>query len=419
MATYKFSKYYIYYDLVDEDNKRRIITMDGKLDTIDKWKNDYKGYNDIQVKFIECTLNDDILKEYLQFFERWKDEAMNNGIYKVDITQGDVRAMQQCFFSLVTGYKNKTSGKLEHDKIVAIEFKWFERCANNALYYLDQDDIVKHCWSYDRKAAYANILGSKMMIPMYKGKEYTIWSLPKKSKYLEYGFYRVTITYTNKDFLKCFVLSKHNVYCDISLKFALDVKERFGLTIELIQDGEPNAYLYKEDDMIPICTMTSKWLKTVKELKAKYPKNPYIKALVSGTWGVIQKRNKLAYTMEEINDKELDFGLTDDYKYVQVGRFEKHGVMYYEMVNTSAAYKYQIRLKPWITAQARNDIAMKALANLEHVVRIQTDSISLDADINIDDENYALEAKTTGLIKWHNVNCYENLTTGYKSKNCK
>jgi hypothetical protein len=153
MQSYKFKKYYIYYDLADEDHKRRIITNDGKLDTIDRYINDYKGYNDIPIKFISSAQNDEILKEFLKFFEQWKDEAMNNNIYRVDLTQGDIKAIQQCFFSLITGYKNKDSKKLEHDKITATEYKWFEKCANNALFYLTKDDIELECWSYDRKAA--------------------------------------------------------------------------------------------------------------------------------------------------------------------------------------------------------------------------------------------------------------------------
>jgi hypothetical protein len=60
------------------------------------------------------------------------------------------------------------------------------------------------------------------------------------------------------------------------------------------------------------------------------------------------------------------------------------------MVYTTAAYKYQIRVKPWVTAQARVDIGGLALKHLDHVIRIQTDSISFDKDIEINDENYAL-----------------------------
>lgn len=413
MENYKNSNYYIYYEIADEENSRRIITNQGDLDTIDKYSNSYDYCTPIQLKFVDKAPNDDILKEYLKNFEIWKDECMNNGIYKVDITQGDVRAMQQFFFSLVNGYKDKITKKLLHDKICSVEYKIFEKCANNAVMYLKQDNIEVQCWSYDRKLAYANLLGSSLQIPTRRGKLETLKELPKVIKV---GFYHIKITYADTDFLKCFVISKSNWYVDISLQFALELKDQFGLTFELIEDEQPNAYLYDEDDITPISAMSKNWLIKVKALKAKYPKNPYIKQLASGTWGVINQRNTLHHTADEINKKGLDFGLTDDHQYMQIGRFEKYGEDYYKMVNTQMAYKYQIRLKPWITAQARNDIGRLALKHINNVIRIQTDSISFDKDIELKDENYAVEAKTTGLIHWRNVNAYYNKTTEYKSK---
>ena len=60
-----------------------------------------------------------------------------------------------------------------------------------------------------------------------------------------------------------------------------------------------------------------------------------------------------------------------------------------------------------------------AIKNIEHVIRIQTDSISFDKAIDINDDGYALEDKTTGLIHWDTVNSYHNKTNGYKSKTYK
>jgi L-cysteine desulfidase len=79
-----------------------------------------------------------------------------------------------------------------------------------------------------------------------------------------------------------------------------------------------------------------------------------------------------------------------------------------------------LRLKSFITSQARNDIAyFSILHGLENVSRIQTDSVSFSKDINNDDENYSKEDKSTGLIEFYNVNKYINHATGYKSKNFK
>ena len=79
-----------------------------------------------------------------------------------------------------------------------------------------------------------------------------------------------------------------------------------------------------------------------------------------------------------------------------------------------------MRLKSFITSQARNDIANFSIKyDLKNVIRIATDCVSFSKDINNDDENYGVEDKTTGMIHFYNVNRYHNLTTGYKSKNFK
>ena len=61
--------------------------------------------------FVDCDPNDDMLKEYLKFFKQWKQEFWDNGIWKIDLTLGAVKAMQRRFFGLVKGYKNKTFKK--------------------------------------------------------------------------------------------------------------------------------------------------------------------------------------------------------------------------------------------------------------------------------------------------------------------
>lgn len=149
----------------------------------------------------------------------------------------------------------------------------------------------------------------------------------------------------------------------------------------------------------------------------KYPNNPYIKGIAKATWGCIQQKNKLELTKQEIFDKKLDVGLNYKHKYKLLKMVVKRDVEYYQLVNTDKAYKYQLRLKPWITAQARDDLARLIIKHMDSVVRVQTDSLSFNKKIDINDTNYALKEKTTGLIHWHNANCYFNKTNGYKTKN--
>jgi hypothetical protein len=70
--------------------------------------------------------------------------------------------------------------------------------------------------------------------------------------------------------------------------------------------------------------MTTEWLRVAKALKAKYPKNTYIKMISSGTWEMINQRNKLSYTADQINNNNnLDYGLTDDHKYLKLVNMKK------------------------------------------------------------------------------------------------
>jgi hypothetical protein len=381
------------------------------LATIEKDDETYKGYLAVILKYVEKKPCDKVLTDYLVDYKKWIFSAKLNRVYSIDFTRGDVQACQQTFFSLVKNYK-------QNEKIIATEFKWFEKCSNNALYYLKQDDIELECTSYDRKMCYGNILGSKIKIPIKKGLEYNLKKLPVVAD-LKYGFYRVKITCENPDIFKCFVFSKENVYVDVSLKLAFELKKHFDIKIELIVDDKPNMYLYDDKDMVELDTMTSDWLEKATQLKSKYKTNPLLKFIASGTWGVIQQKRKLEYTLDEINELGIDMGLSDDCKYKLVGRKQKNGINIYVLVNTSNAYHYNMRLKPWITAQARADMGRLAIQHLPNIVRIQTDSITFDTNIEINDPNYALESKTTGLIQWFNVNKYHNKTNGYKSKNIK
>jgi hypothetical protein len=407
-AYYKNKEFYVYYELADSDGERRILTCRSRVyATIYPDNEKFSKYFPIQMKYIDKEPNDESLMEFLDKFNNWRREAIFAKPYSVDLTLGDVNAYQKVFFSLIKNYdKDATIG--------AKEYCWFERCANNAIVYLKDADIEVNCTSYDRKMCYGNILGSDIEVPMCEGKETTLKTLPNL-KDIKCGLYRLKVTTDNKEFKKCFMLSKANVYVDISVRFLLEFKDKFNLHIELIQDNKPNAYIY--DKTMKLSTMTSKWLSVAKELKANYPTNPYIKGLASATWGVIQQRNILEYTVDEINEKKLDVGYSETNKYIIHGMKVKKGVDYYKLINTRKACKFQLRLKPWITAQARDDMGRLALKYLDNVVRIQTDSISFDKYIDINDNAYALEEKTTGLIHWRNVNCYHNKTNDYKSKN--
>jgi hypothetical protein len=272
-TTYNFDKefFYIYYQLADQNNKIRMINSFGdKPKTIDLYDINYKKYGKIPLKFIEEAPSDDILRIYLKKFKTWMCSAKLNQIYSIDLSRGDIFACEKLFFSLCKGYD-----KLK--KITDIEYYYSESCSNNAIIYLKESNIKVNCYSYDRKSAYPSIMNSNISIPTKPGTEYTL----NKFGTIQIGYYRCTIKSENPDFSKIFVTSKNNMYTHLSVKFAYENKDEFEIKIKLIKDGEPNAYLYDENDCIELNEMTSKWYDKAMKLKIKYGKsNPYIKSVL-------------------------------------------------------------------------------------------------------------------------------------------
>jgi hypothetical protein len=60
--------------------------------------------------------------------------------------------------------------------------------------------------------------------------------------------------------------------------------------------------------------------------------------------------------------------------------------LYYLIDLTKPIYKYQLRLKPFLTSYCRRVMAVIALNNINNVVRIQTDSITYNKAIEINGE---------------------------------
>ena len=413
---YNFDKknFFIYYQLVNENNKLRIINSFGDAPkTIDTDDIKYKDYGKIPLKFIEGIPSDEMLRIYLKKFKTWMCSAKINPIYSIDLSRGDIFCSEKFFFSLVKGYD-----KLK--KITDIEYYYSESCSNNAIIYLKQNDIKVNCYSYDRKSAYPSIMNSDILIPIRPGKEYTL----QKFGTIQVGYYRCTIESEHPDFNKIFITSKNNMYTHLSVIFAYENKDEFNIKIKLIKNGEPNAYLYDEKDCIELNKMTNDWYNMGIKLKNKYGKqNPYIKSIFSSAWGVLNQRLKKSISKSDIIKQNLEVGLSFDYReneYQKISSYDKNGQTYFKIVDLNNPYRYKLRLKSFITSQARNDIANFSIKyGLKNVIRIATDCVSFSKDINNDDENYGVEDKTTGMIQFYNVNKYENLTSGYKSKNFK
>ena len=194
----------------------------------------------------------------------------------------------------------------------------------------------------------------------------------------------------------------HDVYTSVSLKFALKHRKRFDVDISLIVDGLPNAYLYAHENLVSLGSIFGKWYEVLNSIKKEYPKNKLIKHLMSSCWGNLQKPSKTYHTAEELQQMDMTTVEIIDKKFYATKEL-------YVIVQNDKYFKYNLRLKSWITAYGRNKTADVALLDIDNVIRVHTDGIVFKKKQDFDILNLIPEDKTTGKIHWKNVNTYEKV----------
>jgi hypothetical protein len=288
------------------------------------------------------------------------------------------------------------------------EAKWYKMSANGPLQYCQPGEY--NAFGYDFNIYYPRLMGDKrfsdLQIPTTGGTEYTLTDLTS----IKYGFYRVKLTCNDPNISKIFSFSKDNVYTHYSLNFAYELikKHNFNIDIELIQDGEPNAYLYQETSLITSNSLFNNWFACILNIKKKYPKNILVKMLSSSVWGHLSQKNTITVSGDKIDDYDIDVGDDAKYKIMDI-IIKEDNSEYYKLLNTQEPYKLQIRLKPFLTSYGRNKTARVALRMIDSVIRIHTDGICFNKPYTVKSENLLPEKKTTGHIKFNNINSYERL----------
>ena len=287
------------------------------------------------------------------------------------------------------------------------EFYIYERCLNSGLITLNLDYKNKptQCYGQDFSRFYPNLLLS-LKIPIVSGSKNQLETVEYGN--LQYGIYRIKITYTNQAFTNIFNFSHENHYHSSTLNYLYTIKDKYGLTFELLQDDEYdyNAYTYDYKNLISGKTIFKNWFKMLETLRTEYPKNKLIKFLMSSLWGTLTSFKK-KYIKNEDNEK-YDITYLDDvddseYKII------KNKDNLYHIVKSKNPYNYGLaRIKPFLTSFARLYI-MKFIHKTDsenHLIRIHTDGIVYNRPYEFDKMNLDYypkpEDKTTGLINYHN-----------------
>ena len=259
------------------------------------------------------------------------------------------------------------------NKIDKIEEQYFEACNNGYIQYCCNGSY--ECFGYDFNAFFPRLLSMKefsLEIPMRKGYETKLTHLDYDN--IQFGFYKVSIVSSNDNFRKMFAYSKTNTYTSTSLKFALKYREAFDISIALNTDDEYNAYLYHDEDIIQSHELFHSWFDVLIKGKLKYPKNRLIKHLLSSVWGSLCKFERLRVKESDLEAMNADGSYKyslDEYDIVDCSNMPDN--QYYTLKSrVNSNYKYNVRLKPFLMAMARNVIGEIAYENhIESSIKVR------------------------------------------------
>lgn len=350
-------------------------------------------------------LTEDHLKKYAKLFETWRQELL---VEKIDILQ------ERELYLLVTRvFFNFCKFKIrDMPQITLTEYNWFNKLNLSSAMYFDETikDIPTNSYSYDYKSFYPKTMSSKnFIIPNCEGVETKLDKLPE-IKNLKCGIYNVVISSENPDFKKVFSFSKSHHYTDVTIKYAIKNQDKFDVKIELQTDGKFNCLLY--DTTISGDKIFGEHFEALNKIKTKYPKNKLAKFLLSSLSGHLARTNYKNILGDDYENYDISSKVETDSEYLVIGHtISLSGYDYFKILNKKRPYHYNIRLYPWLISFTRNRTYLLAQESLEDCIRIQTDSVAFKKPMTFNQSFFgpnvlAPEEKSTGFIKWSNINTY-------------
>jgi hypothetical protein len=387
--------YYVYYET--NDNNFRVLYNNDQFETLIHKPKETTYHHYELMKGYDAS--DEGLLKFKADMIRWNEELKNNDILSIDWFK-----YYSHFMAVEMTFKRLCKGKYEHfEDIDATESRYIESTHNGGLTYCNAGEHQSYGWDFS--SFYPTSMSQyHFIMPHKKGKECFLTELPED---IELGFYRVMISSEHKHATKLFAFCKEHTYTSISLKHALELQDEFNFKIDLIVDNKPNAYIYPKG--VRASSVFGVWCDKLFKMKLKFPKNKLIKHLLSSLHGSLSRSNNLMKTYEQIQEEglKISIGETADYKIIDyVCNDNKE---YYKLQSMIQPYRYNFRLKSFLTAYGRVKIAEVAQTNLDNCIRIQTDGIVFNKNVKLNFPLLVKDDKTTGLIKWENVNKYSDL----------
>lgn len=267
------------------------------------------------------------------------------------------------------------------EKIMDDEIKWIENASCSSLQFYEK--YTGKVWNYDKNSHYASIMASNfLMVPMSRGefKTKTLEDLivTKKQKNrtidtLDFGIYRCIIESDDPQSFKIFRFNEKNYYTHYDLLWARENN----MKITLIEDGSPNFLYYSRDKCMLACSLFSEYVKILYTLKQKDEVSKPAKSILNVLWGALVEKSKV--TIKASEDQPVDvwnFNETTAFIPNKDGEFK--GILNYDGSYFRTNFG---RIKPFLIAKGRVEIAKSIKPFVEHIKRTHTDSLMSDIEL--------------------------------------
>lgn len=344
------------------------VIYDGEK-IVKKSINEWREYSK-DLHIYKTTANDEesLIEEYNLLMEDYQTLLKEtDGLINLKLVNS-ISDMSVYLFREMTRYRDYP------ETIMNDEADWINKASMAAIIY-NRKGFKGEAYPYDINSHYPHIMSkSNTFFPVSSGAFEKIEQLDMSN--LKYGIYRCQITNTVN--YKFFRFNKQNYYTHIDILHA----NRLGMKIELIQDETPNALMY--DNIIRGDYLFGDFVKYLFEKKQTCTSKTY-KSLLNNLWGKLCQSKKMKWITDK-NEEEIVIGANRKIDYIiplpsnDISN-EKYRISLVD-INNPFHHSYA-RFKPFILAYGRSYISQIAQPYQDNIVRIHTDSVWFDTDIEL------------------------------------
>jgi len=411
-----------YYKTVDK-NKQSVFRclFDGRYDIVERKSLDISNAKNFRMNS-NYEETDDNLIQFRDDFKIYNDElkkpffkTKDKKVFKIDML--NYNSTNDAVLNNVL--MNSNQERINNIPGINIrEFTMLEQSSSCGLMTLDKAYLEApfESYGYDFSKYYYYMM-RKIRIPECAPTYYVMEELDYEK--LDFGFYRVRVNCTNKDFGKVFNFNRSHHYTHNTLKLLYKFREKYDITFTLLPPDDKYDYnMVHYEKTVGLKTLLSGWFKVIDTLlKQCSKKNWLVKTLTSQPWGTLSKYRKIYVKKEDVSTYDWDYlkDIDNTDKYAYYCHSYENGI--YTLIEAKKAFTYGgiARMKNFLTEFARgfmfNMLSEQNIA--KKVVRIHTDGICFNSPIDFPAMklNYypIPEGKSTGTLIFHNLNSYNHV----------